>query len=52
MDTKIRSSCLSNLKKQHSESLDAPSWLWSSVVALIAEVPPSAGEYTLGKPNN
>jgi uncharacterized protein (DUF2252 family) len=37
MDAKTRSSWLSKLRKQHSKSLDAPSWLWSSVVALIAE---------------
>jgi uncharacterized protein (DUF2252 family) len=37
MDTKTRSSWLSKLRKQHSKSLDAPSWLWSSVVALIAD---------------
>ncbi|MBB6143682.1 uncharacterized protein (DUF2252 family) [Silvibacterium bohemicum] len=37
MDSKTRSSWLSTLKKQHSKSLDAPSWLWSSVVALIAD---------------
>jgi uncharacterized protein (DUF2252 family) len=37
MDTKIRASWLSKLRKQHSKSLDAPSWLWSSVIALIAD---------------
>jgi uncharacterized protein (DUF2252 family) len=37
MDQKTRSSWLTKLKKQHSKSLDAPSWLWSSVVALIAD---------------
>jgi uncharacterized protein (DUF2252 family) len=37
MDTTTRSSWLSKLRKQHSKSLDAPSWLWSSVVALIAD---------------
>jgi uncharacterized protein (DUF2252 family) len=37
MDLKTRSSWLSKLRKQHSKSLDAPSWLWSSVVALIAD---------------
>jgi uncharacterized protein (DUF2252 family) len=37
MDTETRSSWLSKLRKQHSKSLDAPSWLWSSVVALIAD---------------
>jgi uncharacterized protein (DUF2252 family) len=37
MDVKTRSSWLAKLKKQHSKSLEAPSWLWSSMVALIAE---------------
>jgi uncharacterized protein (DUF2252 family) len=37
MDAKTRSSWLAKLRKQHSRSLDAPSWLWSSVVALIAD---------------
>jgi uncharacterized protein (DUF2252 family) len=37
MDLKTRSSWLSTLRKKHSKSLDAPSWLWSSVVALIAD---------------
>ena len=37
MDAKTRLSWLSKLRKQHSKSLDAPSWLWSSVVALIAD---------------
>jgi uncharacterized protein (DUF2252 family) len=37
MDTKTRSAWLAKLRKQHSKSLDAPSWLWSSVVALIAD---------------
>jgi uncharacterized protein (DUF2252 family) len=37
MDTKTRSTWLAQLKKQHSKSLDAPSWLWSSVVALVAD---------------
>jgi uncharacterized protein (DUF2252 family) len=37
MDTKTRSAWLSKLRKQHSKSLKAPSWLWSSVVALIAD---------------
>jgi uncharacterized protein (DUF2252 family) len=37
MDAKTRSSWLSKLRKQHSKNLDAPSWLWSSVVALIAD---------------
>jgi uncharacterized protein (DUF2252 family) len=37
MDRKMRSAWLAKLKKQHSKSLDAPSWLWSSVVSLIAD---------------
>lgn len=37
MDGKTRSFWRSELRKQHSKSLDAPSWLWNSVVALIAD---------------
>jgi uncharacterized protein (DUF2252 family) len=37
MDRKTRASWLGKLKKQHSKSLDAPSWLWSSVVSLVAD---------------
>jgi uncharacterized protein (DUF2252 family) len=37
MDAKTRSSWLGILKRQHSKSLDAPSWLWSSVTSLIAD---------------
>jgi len=37
MDLKTRSSWLSKLKKRHPKDLNAPSWLWSSVVALIAD---------------
>jgi uncharacterized protein (DUF2252 family) len=37
MDAKTRASWLSKLKKQHPKDLHAPSWLWSSVVALIAD---------------
>jgi uncharacterized protein (DUF2252 family) len=37
MDAKTRASWLAKLKRQHSKSLEAPSWLWSSVVALIAD---------------
>ncbi len=37
LDTKKRALWLAKLKQQHSKSLDAPSWLWSSVVALIAD---------------
>jgi uncharacterized protein (DUF2252 family) len=37
MDAKTKSTWLAKLRKQHSKNLDAPSWLWSSVVALIAD---------------
>jgi uncharacterized protein (DUF2252 family) len=37
MDAKTKSSWLAKLKRQHSKSLEAPSWLWTSVVALIAD---------------
>ena len=37
LDAKTRSSWLGKLKQQHSKSLEAPSWLWSSVVSLIAD---------------
>jgi uncharacterized protein (DUF2252 family) len=37
MDAKTRSSWLSILKRQHSKSLEAPSWLWTSVTSLIAD---------------
>jgi uncharacterized protein (DUF2252 family) len=37
MERKLRASWLAKLRKQHSKSLQAPSWLWSSVVSLIAE---------------
>jgi uncharacterized protein (DUF2252 family) len=37
MDRKTRSSWLAKLRKQHSKSLEAPSWLWSSVVSLVAD---------------
>jgi uncharacterized protein (DUF2252 family) len=37
MTRKIAASWMTELKKQHTSSLDAPSWLWSSVVSLIAE---------------
>jgi uncharacterized protein (DUF2252 family) len=36
VNPKARSGWLATLKKRHSKKLDAPSWLWSSVVALIA----------------
>ena len=37
MDRKTSLSWQSELRKQHSKSLEAPSWLWTSVVALIAD---------------
>ncbi len=37
MDQRTRSGWRAELQKQHTKSLDAPSWLWTSVVALIAE---------------
>ncbi|WP_047497050.1 DUF2252 family protein [Terriglobus sp. TAA 43] len=37
MNRETRQSWLAKLKKQHSKSLDAPNWLWSSVVSLIAD---------------
>ena len=36
MDRKTGSAWHAELKQQHSKSLDAPNWLWSSVTALIA----------------
>ncbi len=36
MKSSVRRSWLSDLSKNHKASLEAPSWLWSSVVALIA----------------
>ncbi len=36
MKSSVRRSWLSDLSKNHKASLDAPSWLWSSVVDLIA----------------
>jgi uncharacterized protein (DUF2252 family) len=36
MDAPTRKSWARQLQVNHSKSLDAPSWLWSSVVALIA----------------
>ena len=36
MDRKTGTAWHAELQKQHSKSLDAPSWLWSSVTALIA----------------
>jgi uncharacterized protein (DUF2252 family) len=37
MDAKTRSSWLRTLRRQHSKSLEAPSWLWTSVTSLIAD---------------
>jgi uncharacterized protein (DUF2252 family) len=37
MDARTRASWLRTLKKQHSKSLSAPSWLWTSVTSLIAD---------------
>jgi uncharacterized protein (DUF2252 family) len=37
MDRDTRRSWLAELKRARSKSLDAPSWLWSSVVDLLAE---------------
>jgi uncharacterized protein (DUF2252 family) len=37
MDTKTRTAWLRTLRKQHSKSLEAPSWLWTSVTSLIAD---------------
>ena len=37
MQRKTRSAWLAALKKQHSKDLDAPTWLWTSVMSLIAE---------------
>ena len=37
MDRKTAAAWKAQLRKQHSKSLDAPSWLWTSVVSLIAQ---------------
>jgi uncharacterized protein (DUF2252 family) len=37
MDRDTRRSWLAELKRRRSKSVDAPSWLWSSVVDLLAE---------------
>ena len=37
MARSTRTSWLNELKKRRSKNLEAPSWLWSSVVSLIAE---------------
>lgn len=37
MDRQTRSGWRSELRRQHSKTLGAPSWLWISVVALIAD---------------
>ncbi len=36
MDAETRSSWLTALRRQHSKSLEAPSWLWTSVTSLIS----------------
>ena len=36
MESSVRRSWLSDLSRSHKASLDAPSWLWASVVELIA----------------
>jgi uncharacterized protein (DUF2252 family) len=36
MDSETRHAWLSELRKNRTSRLDAPSWLWSSVVELIA----------------
>jgi uncharacterized protein (DUF2252 family) len=37
MDSKTRLAWLTELKRQHSKNLDAPGWLWTSVMSLVAE---------------
>jgi uncharacterized protein (DUF2252 family) len=37
MDGRTRASWLSTLRQRRSKSLDAPSWLWTSVTSLIAD---------------
>ncbi|QBB71211.1 DUF2252 domain-containing protein [Pseudolysobacter antarcticus] len=37
MDAATRTSWASDLKRAHTRTMDAPSWLWSSVVDLIAK---------------
>jgi uncharacterized protein (DUF2252 family) len=37
MDRKTRAAWLATLRRQHSKSLDAPGWLWTSVTSLIGE---------------
>ena len=37
MDAKTRSKWHAELKRYHSNSLDAPSWLWTSVTSLIGD---------------
>jgi len=37
MDAKTRSAWRKELQRNRSKTLDAPSWLWSSVVDLVAE---------------
>jgi uncharacterized protein (DUF2252 family) len=36
LDHKARSNWLTSLQRSHSKKLDAPSWLWASVVELVA----------------
>ena len=36
MEEGAKRSCQSELARNHSKTLDAPSWLWSSVVDLVA----------------
>jgi uncharacterized protein (DUF2252 family) len=36
MKSSLRRAWLSDLAKSHKATLDAPSWLWTSVVELIA----------------
>jgi uncharacterized protein (DUF2252 family) len=36
MDDTARKSWMSDLQRNRSKNLDAPSWLWSSVVDLVA----------------
>jgi uncharacterized protein (DUF2252 family) len=37
MDLKVRKHWLADLRRDRSKKLDAPSWLWKSVVELVAE---------------
>jgi uncharacterized protein (DUF2252 family) len=42
MDSAVRKSWQSELRKRRSKTLDAPSWLWSSIVELLIS---HEGEY-------